>query len=164
MIYVDSGRCTGCGACLTVCPHEAIALVDDVAHIDQALCAGCELCLPVCPEHAILAVEEVNAPLAPLDVQRPARASAATSLAPRERPLLSRWAGRALPWLGAAAVYLGREALPRLADALLEAWDRRETAGDAGLQPHDTTPPTESGQPSGVRGGRHRRRSRRGRP
>ena len=53
-VWVDVTRCTGCGACVEVCPVEAIAaLVDGKARVDEELCTGCGACVDACPEDAI---------------------------------------------------------------------------------------------------------------
>ena len=54
MLHVDTQRCSGCGACVNVCPTGAIQLVNGVAVIDQATCRQCQLCVNVCPEGAII--------------------------------------------------------------------------------------------------------------
>ncbi len=67
-MWVDSDRCTGCGACVDVCPSGAITLVEGKAHIDEAICTGCAACVNVCPESAIQPViqgELVPAPERP---------------------------------------------------------------------------------------------------
>jgi Fe-S-cluster-containing hydrogenase component 2 len=51
-VWVDSDSCTGCGACVEVCPVEAIALVDGKAHIDEETCIGCGACADECPQNA----------------------------------------------------------------------------------------------------------------
>jgi len=45
--------CTGCGACLQVCPFGAIETRDDKAFITEA-CRACGQCLDVCPVSAIV--------------------------------------------------------------------------------------------------------------
>jgi ferredoxin len=44
--------CTACGACLDVCPVDAIS-VNDIAAVDADACMGCGLCATVCPVSAI---------------------------------------------------------------------------------------------------------------
>ena len=46
--------CTGCGACLEICPKKAISYRDDhegfpTPAINQDLCVECGLCRKVCP-------------------------------------------------------------------------------------------------------------------
>ena len=45
-------RCVGCGACVAVCPKEAISLQDGKAVTDRSLCDGCGACVKVCPVKA----------------------------------------------------------------------------------------------------------------
>jgi len=45
-------RCTGCGACLAVCPAGAIRLVDGRARTDRSRCTACGACVAVCPAGA----------------------------------------------------------------------------------------------------------------
>ena len=40
MVWIDERRCTGCGACVEVCPVEAITLVGGKAHVDEEICSG----------------------------------------------------------------------------------------------------------------------------
>lgn len=45
---VDQSRCTPCGQCVRVCPHDAISL-GNFAEIEAAKCTGCGICVDVCP-------------------------------------------------------------------------------------------------------------------
>jgi ferredoxin len=48
--YILSGKCTGCMACLKVCPVEAIRGAKKMVHIiDQERCIKCGRCFNVCP-------------------------------------------------------------------------------------------------------------------
>lgn len=52
----QDNQCTGCMACVNVCPKEAIKIIDNIesfnAGIDQAKCINCNLCYKVCPNIA----------------------------------------------------------------------------------------------------------------
>ncbi|MGB3906659.1 MAG: 4Fe-4S binding protein [Anaerolineae bacterium] len=149
MLYVDEKRCSGCGLCVDVCPVEAITLQDDVAAIDQNLCTECEACAATCPEAAILTLTE---PALDPHVER--------EIAPYERqqvtvPLATRLA----PAIGSALFFLGREVVPRVADYVLDALDRRMTPGSIGSRGDTRATPGE-GETSG--GGRRLRRRHRG--
>ncbi len=52
---IREDRCIGCGQCVTVCPVQAISIVDDKAVIDQDLCVECSTChrSAECPVNAI---------------------------------------------------------------------------------------------------------------
>ena len=63
-VIIESG-CTGCEACLEVCPVDAIITTDPVESEDDSFgvfqlcevipdkCIGCELCYKVCPWETI---------------------------------------------------------------------------------------------------------------
>lgn len=51
-LKVETGRCVGCGACLSRCPKGAISLSDGKAVTDRAKCVDCLACAAVCPTDA----------------------------------------------------------------------------------------------------------------
>ena len=50
--YVGTG-CTGCGACISVCPQRCIDISGTTAVIDRHRCLHCGRCAEVCPRQAI---------------------------------------------------------------------------------------------------------------
>ena len=48
----EKGKCTGCMACVDICPRKAISVVDDIEYmnavIDDTLCINCNMCHKVC--------------------------------------------------------------------------------------------------------------------
>ena len=50
---IDENRCIGCGACVRVCPTEAIHLVDGIARVTGTESIHCGHCEAVCPEAAV---------------------------------------------------------------------------------------------------------------
>lgn len=53
-LAVDAGLCTGCGACLEVCPRAVLALDDaPVQVVDPDACIECGACGRNCPVAAI---------------------------------------------------------------------------------------------------------------
>lgn len=56
-IIVIPEKCTGCEACISSCPYDAIVIVGRTAFINE-YCNLCRACLPVCPEGAIVEIEE----------------------------------------------------------------------------------------------------------
>ena len=45
-------KCTGCGACIPVCPVSAISFKKPVVQNDRAVCTACGACVDVCPNEA----------------------------------------------------------------------------------------------------------------
>ena len=52
MRTTDEDACVGCGACVDICPVQAVVIDDGVAVADEEWCIGCGLCVPRCPTGA----------------------------------------------------------------------------------------------------------------
>ena len=139
MLTIELDRCDGCGACVEVCPERAIQLVGGLAQINSELCTECEVCVPACPAGAIR-------------VARPVVVREEPAVAMAERPRLSALATLA----GAALSFIGSQLLPRAADAIVGALDRRLSGKPA---PESREAALSEGKPGGPR---HRRRGGRG--
>lgn len=51
---IDEEACTGCGACVNICPEGVLELVGDVAKLAYSdRCTGCGTCEAECPVGAI---------------------------------------------------------------------------------------------------------------
>jgi ferredoxin len=50
---VDVEKCTGCEACVSECPSEAIAMADAKACVSDDACIDCGVCVDACPVEAI---------------------------------------------------------------------------------------------------------------
>jgi Fe-S-cluster-containing hydrogenase component 2 len=118
VVYVDAKRCTGCGDCVGICPTDAISLPNGKAVIEESLCTACEACLEVCPQDAILAVEAVEPAVSRQIEPRPPHPADVLPV----RPGIRNWA---LPAIGSALLWTGREILPRLASLAIEALEQR---------------------------------------
>jgi NAD-dependent dihydropyrimidine dehydrogenase PreA subunit len=152
LVIIDVERCTGCGACVKVCPDGAIYLVEGVATVDSQLCRECEACIAACPEEAIRLVtpeRAVEAKPVRLPVHQPEPEVIQIRTPSTPMPLRA----RVLPVVGATLAWAGREVLPRLADLLLDGLDRREVRQD--------TPRAGRGSGRAGTGGRRRQRRRR---
>jgi len=53
-IKVDEDKCIDCGACISVCPTDALHF-DEQERLEFVMerCIGCLICLDSCPRHAI---------------------------------------------------------------------------------------------------------------
>jgi len=50
---VDRESCGYCGACVSVCPKDALDLIDLHLSVDRSKCTGCLTCVKVCPVGAL---------------------------------------------------------------------------------------------------------------
>ena len=46
LFSVDEDKCFGCGACIALCPVNALDLQKRLAVVDEKNCTHCELCIP----------------------------------------------------------------------------------------------------------------------
>jgi len=52
----DDTRCTHCGACISICPTEALCIDKKTMKVlfDSEKCIACELCVKACPPRAMV--------------------------------------------------------------------------------------------------------------
>jgi MinD superfamily P-loop ATPase len=66
LIEVDSEKCVSCGACITLCPVEAITMDADASVVfnkEKCLGSTCSACVDACPSRAIKSVKQNNTEL-----------------------------------------------------------------------------------------------------
>ncbi len=51
MAKIEKSKCIGCGACISICPNQAISIDsnDGKAIIDETKCINCGACASICP-------------------------------------------------------------------------------------------------------------------
>jgi NAD-dependent dihydropyrimidine dehydrogenase PreA subunit len=57
----DKERCTGCGACVEICPVQVIKMEGDFPVVDNEWCIGCGVCAIPCPASAVRLVRKSDA-------------------------------------------------------------------------------------------------------
>lgn len=51
---LDDSKCTGCGACVHVCPTACLAMAGPLPWLPRPEdCISCELCVWICPVNAL---------------------------------------------------------------------------------------------------------------
>ena len=63
LIEVDTEKCVSCGACVALCPVEAITIDQDASIVfNKEKCVGstCSVCVDACPARAIKSVKQNN--------------------------------------------------------------------------------------------------------
>jgi L-aspartate semialdehyde sulfurtransferase ferredoxin len=66
LIEVDSEKCVSCGACVALCPVEAITIDEESSVVfSKEKCVGstCSVCVDACPARAIKSVKQNNSEL-----------------------------------------------------------------------------------------------------
>ncbi len=64
----DASRCTGCGACASRCPFDALTIGPSGVTIDRDACMGCGVCASSCPAGALRLVRDQGKGI-PLDLR-----------------------------------------------------------------------------------------------
>ena len=51
----NEARCTHCGACVTICPADALTIDPETRRVDfnEDKCLACGICVPACPPRAM---------------------------------------------------------------------------------------------------------------
>ncbi len=50
---VNSKNCLSCGGCISVCPQDAILMINSIANVTKEKCNSCAICIRTCPVGAI---------------------------------------------------------------------------------------------------------------
>jgi Fe-S-cluster-containing hydrogenase component 2 len=117
-IRVDEEKCIGCGACMEVCPTEAIQMNGGLVVLNQAVCSQCQSCVDICPTGAI-SVVELPQVIQPATVQ-PLRQSkpAIKELVPEDQKT----------WHSMLLAYARREIMPKILDVLINTLEQKLAA------------------------------------
>ncbi len=73
---VDPAGCSGCEVCCSLCPFDALRMVDDVPFPDPAKCMGCGVCVSACATGALSLARDPQRGV-PLELDRLMQAAAA---------------------------------------------------------------------------------------
>lgn len=174
MPRIERELCTGCGACVLVCPNGALSLVVDKVNLDRSRCGGCGACVDACPNGALIPVElparslETASPQ-PSSVKRPEPSTITVSVPPALQaqaeprpssgwvsPSSERAGTSILGRLASSLVPLARDVFVELANGWLSTLTKSSDA------PRAVGPMSRRSQNAGS-GQRLRRRQRRGR-
>jgi len=157
VININAEHCSGCGACVEVCPTGAIYLVDGRAVVEQGLCSSCEACVTACHTDALSLVTPRESAQELIRVLTPRPEPQVIQVRTESAPVPLR--ASLLPAVGGALAWAGREIVPRLAEYLLADLDRRAARRQT-LAARQSEPGNADSLPG--RGGGRRRRRRRG--
>jgi NAD-dependent dihydropyrimidine dehydrogenase PreA subunit len=146
-IQVNEALCQSCGACVEVCPHEAIRLIDHIPMIYDELCTDCGECVRVCPSEALSISVPERLPMA---LERQPMLEQATEGPPG--PFLQ----KAIPWVSGALIFLGKQVADHLALAIVSRLESRSQGSEPADSRMGFTEPLTAMRRKGS--GRQRRR------
>ncbi|MFN2118773.1 MAG: 4Fe-4S binding protein [Anaerolineales bacterium] len=134
-IQVNPELCDGCGACVQACESGALRMSGGVAVLDENACTECGDCVNVCLIGAItpVGVPAVMPRMADLEMVPVSKVQVVGSSSANRNP-----------WLNAMLAFAGREILPRLADSLMAALDRRLSQGEPEVRRLSSKPGREA--------------------
>lgn len=55
---VDRDKCMYCGGCVSICPTDALELMETFIKVDEDTCVGCGSCIRFCPVGALYEKDE----------------------------------------------------------------------------------------------------------
>ncbi len=58
-LHIDPWLCHACGACVGICPTNALFLSDMTLRVNDTLCSQCAMCVRTCPVAALSLQAEV---------------------------------------------------------------------------------------------------------
>jgi len=128
-ILINQEMCTGCGACVDICPQGAIRLVAARVSVNQEKCTACGQCVDECPSGAISLVPQVLVPGPQMYPTIKEDALRGEIIAPETQPFSLKKAGLAV---------LMERLLPAFADILISSLKQRLLASEnmsTGIQP-----------------------------
>jgi ferredoxin len=53
MVKINNFKCIKCGACVGVCPVQALVLTEEGITFDKNKCIKCGACVKICPANAV---------------------------------------------------------------------------------------------------------------
>ena len=86
-----SGSCTGCHACVNICPKHCISMKEDefgflYPFIDEKLCINCHLCEKTCPVNVLPIMQTPSIVYAAVNKSQFDYATATSKTSPAQNP------------------------------------------------------------------------------